>query len=258
MNSIKAFIHQSIKDNRKYILGFILLISLLSSAATTALNNAGLWYIGLIVATILVVYFFAKIHELTDYITSGNNVDFASFKKLPSLSKRMVAVFALYVVIALVAFLLINLLAKVSYGGLIILLLVVLIITISTGVVALVLEGNNSLFKDIKDSISIVFKNREILTFYIVSMLKVVIWGAMLTLAANVFAYGPQLQETLAIENVANEEIIKYFVSPLANFIQICGSQIIVFYILYLGFVAYKTLGRQLEYRSKKKRKKNR
>lgn len=255
MDSIKAFIQQSIKDNRMKILGFSVIISMLSSAITLGFNSINLWYVGIVMSTLLVVLYFVKINELTQVVTSGNNIALSDLVKVPTFNSKILKVFLLFIGIALIAFLLTNLLMLIPFGGIIVLLLIVLIVTISTALIAIVLENDRPIKESLGSSLKTVIAHKDILLHYASKVVKAAFIGAMIILAVNVFVYAPQLQLTLENSAATNEEIISYFITPLANFIQITGSQTIVFYIIFVGFVSYKTLNKQLQFRSKKGKK---
>lgn len=241
MNTIKMLTRQYIRDNRIKVVLFSLLVSLLSTLLITLFDKLHIQLIGLVTSTILVFYFFCKINTIVDIIVRGKEVKKEDFYGFPSISIKYLHAFLFYVVYALIAFIALYFGSKVQYLGIVILVLIIISLGLVTGIVSVYVGLDDSPLYAFKIAVKTVATNIKYLFSYLVKILSTVFQGAVLILCVNVFVFGPQLQETLAKPNVENSEILKYFTNSVGNFIQIVGAQTIVFYVLFVGIIFYKT-----------------
>lgn len=255
MDTIKLLARQHIKENRWAVIVYCLGFAVISTVITTLFSSIQLTIVGIIVATLIVYIYFAKIQELVNYMVRDKVTDNKIIFGKPQFTQRYFIGFAMFVGFALISFLLLYFLSSIPGVGMVILISIVIFLGIITGTVSIFVELEDETRFALKIASSSVSGNFSLLFHYIFRFLTVVIQGAVATLCVNVFVFGPQIQKILESGRVsADDEIMAYFTNSTSNFIQIVGAQTIVFYMLFVGTIIYKTYSVQKHLHKRRKK----
>lgn len=241
MDNIRLLSTKYIKENRWSVLRYAFILSLLSSTLISLSNKVNLTFVGIFASTIIVYVFYSQINEYGNLMSRGKVIDKSIIFFKPLFSKRHILGFLYFLIIAIISALMLLLLTKIKQIALLILAFTLILGIIAIGSTSIFLALDNDPYSDIKKSIKIVIQEKKMLLYYLSKFIVTILQGSLIITFINIFAFAPQIENILANAEATPADIMVYFENPLSNFIQITGSQMIVFYILFIGVAIYKS-----------------
>lgn len=234
MEKYKMLVKGIMKDNRFKVLLGILIISLVTSLISVLVNQFNLFIVGIIITTVISLFYLVNIQNYVFDSIEGNEKVALDLFKVNKISKKALLMFAGYIVIAIATFFGVRLLSRLPQLGIFFLIILLVSFVLVSVLVNVMWFSKKPLIRTMKEQ-----NNKlKILGSIMAKYLTTIIQGVILIVLVNIFVYAPQIAASLELGESASTEVLRQlFSSELSNFVQMCGVQVIVYYLLFISSV---------------------
>lgn len=230
MNHI-ANIKLLVQSSRKKLLIIIIFISIIFSIINILLNKNGISTFGILLllcSNFMFNAYFAYYLEKKLSIPSVSSF----FEMIRRYSKQLIKVALFQIVFIIIWVMILFVLSMFKYGIILnqpLTFILYLILNYCNYTILFEIFNENDVnVRNLLDSMNQIRKNLKVFIYIMLKIIAILLVGCIIIYLINIFVYAPQIDATLKAMETFDESLLNpFFSTPLSNFIQSLGAQII-------------------------------